>query len=147
MRPPALVQGRRRDDRRLQLAVALDRQECAEQGNAADEVVGAVDRVDVPADARPAGLRAVLLTDQAMVRERVEQPLADARLDRRVGLGHERPVGLGLDGQVAPEMLAGDGVGLVAGRLRDLKPAAQFGIRTAAAIGRRDLLAGHRGRA
>ena len=57
VRPPALVEGRRGDDRGLQLAIALDRQEGAEEGHAAHEVVGAVDRVDVPAHAGLAGLR------------------------------------------------------------------------------------------
>ena len=91
----------------LELAVALDREQRPEQRHAADEVVGAVDRVDVPADGRVAGLGAVLLADEAVVRERVGDPLADAPLDRRVGLGHERPVGLGLDLEVAPEVRRG----------------------------------------
>ena len=41
----------------LELAVALDREERPEQRHAADVVVGAVDRVDVPADRRVARLR------------------------------------------------------------------------------------------
>ena len=126
--PPALVERRRGQDGRLELAVALDREQGPEQRHAADVVVGAVDRVDVPADRRVAGLGAVLLADEPVVRERVEDPLADHPLDRRVGLGHERPVGLGRDLEVAPEMAPGDRVGLVAGGQRDVEPAAQLGV-------------------
>ena len=61
--------------------------------------------------------------DQAMVREGGQQPLADPGLDGRIGLGHERPVGLGLDVQVAAEVVAGQLVGLVACRLGDVQPA------------------------
>ena len=85
-RPPALVEGRRGHDRGLQLAVALDGQQRPEQGHATDVVVGPVDRVDVPAHRRVAGLGAVLLADEAVVGEGREEPLADAALDRRVGL-------------------------------------------------------------
>ena len=51
------------------LAILLDREQRAEQRDAAHEVVGAVDRVDVPADAAGPGLGAVFLADKAVVRE------------------------------------------------------------------------------
>src|SRR4029077_16913067 len=56
------------DDADLHLAVALDAQQRAEEGHAADEVVGAVDGVDVPAHGRPDSLLALLFADQAVVR-------------------------------------------------------------------------------
>ena len=77
---------------------------------------------------RVARLRAVLLADEPVVGERREEPLADPRLDRRVGLRHERPVRLGIDREVAAEMRPGDHVGLVAGGLGDLQPAAQLRV-------------------
>ena len=49
-RLPALAERRRAHDAGLELAVALDREQRPEQRHAAHEVVGAVDRVDVPAD-------------------------------------------------------------------------------------------------
>ena len=122
--------------RRLELAVALDREQRPEQGHAADEVVGAVDRVDVPADRRVGGLAAVLLADEAVIRERVEEAPADHPLDLGVGLGHERLVGLGRDLEVAPEMPPRHEVRLVAGGERDVQPAAQLGVRTAPEPGR-----------
>ena len=82
-RPPALVERGRGQDGRLELAVALDGEQRPEQRDAADEVVGAVDRVDVPADRRVGGLAAVLLADEAVIGERVEEPAADHPLDRR----------------------------------------------------------------
>ena len=124
--PPALVERRRGHDRGLQLAVALDREQGPEQRYAPDVVVRPVDGVDVPAHRRVARLGAVLLANESVVGERREEPLADPRLDGRIRLGHERPVRLGVDRQVAPEVRAGDHVGLVAGRLGDLEPAAQL---------------------
>ena len=120
----------------LQLAVALDGQQRPEQRHAADEVVGPVDRVDVPAHGCVARLGPVLLADQAMVREGVVEPLADAPLDGRVGLRHEGAVGLGLDDEVAPEVVARRHVGLVARSLGELEPAPQLGIRAAPEPGR-----------
>ena len=106
--PPPFVEGRRRKDARLELAVALDREERAEQRDAAHEVVGAVDRVDVPADRGLGRFGAELLADQPVVREGGVEPLADHLLDRLVGLGHEAAVGLGLDDEVAPEVGSGE---------------------------------------
>ena len=83
-------------------------------------------------DASPAS-RAVLLADEAVVRERRRGCRSRiSALDRRVGLGHERPVGLGLDLEVAPEVPPGDRVGLVAGGQGDVQPAAQLGVRARA---------------
>ena len=67
-RVPALAERRRADmTPTLELAVALDGEQRPEQRHAAHEVVGAVDRVDVPADPAGAGLGAVLLADEAVV--------------------------------------------------------------------------------
>ncbi len=126
--PPALVERGRGQHGGLELAVALDGQQRPEQRHAADEVVGPVDRVDVPADGRVAGLGAVLLADQAVIREGVRESLADAPFDRRVGLRHEGPVGLGLDDEVAAEVRSRRHVGLVAGGLRDVEPATQLDV-------------------
>ena len=131
MRPPALVERRRRDHGRLQLTVPLDGEERPEQRDPADVVVRPVDRVDVPAHRRIACFGAVLLAHEPMVGKGVGQALADARLDRGVGLGHERPVGLGRDLQVAPEVAPGDLVGLVAGRDGDLEPAPKLVVSAA----------------
>ena len=122
--PPALVERRSGQDGRLELAVALDGEQRPEQGDAADEVVGAVDRVDVPADRRVGGFAAVLLADETVIRERVEEAPADHPLDLGVGLGHERLVGLGRDLEVAPEMSPGNDIRLVASGQGDVKPAA-----------------------
>ena len=98
-------------------------------GHAADEVVGPVDRVDVPAGRGVAGLGAVLLADEPVVRVRRRDPRPDDPLDRRVGLGHERPVGLRRDLEVAAEHRSGDHVGLVAGRVGEREPRLELRLR------------------
>ena len=78
---------------------------------------------------RVAGLGAVLLADQAVIREGVGEPLADAPLDRRVGLGDERAVGLRLDDQVAAEVRRARSRRPRRRRPeRDVEPAAQLGV-------------------
>ena len=91
--------------------------------------MGSVDGVDIPAHGRLAGLLTLLLADQAVVGVDGQDALADASLDGLVGLGHEGPVGLGGDLEVAPEVGQGEGVGLVAERQREVQPAAQLGLR------------------
>src|ERR1044072_7962203 len=66
-RVPALAHRRRAHDPGHDLAVLLDREQGAEQWDAAHEVGGAIDRVDVPADGAGPGFGAVLLADQAVV--------------------------------------------------------------------------------
>ncbi len=122
------MERRRGHDGRLELAVALDREERPEEGHAAHEVVGPVDRVDVPAGRGGAGLGAVLLADQAVLRPGRADPRPDRPLDRGVHLGHERPVGLGRDLQVAPERRSGHGVCLVAGVVGKGEPRVELGV-------------------
>ena len=69
-------------------------------------------------------LRPEFLADDPVVRVGSRDPAPDRRLDGGVGLGHEGPVGLGLDHEVAPEMLERDRVGLVAARQREGEPRA-----------------------
>jgi hypothetical protein len=125
-REPALAQGRRGKDPDLELTVAFHCQEHPEQGHAAHEVVGAVDGIDVPAGRGIALFRAVLLPDQPMVGERVGQPFADHLLDGPISLRDERPIGLGLDDQVASEARSRELVGHVRARQGDLEPAAEL---------------------
>ena len=108
-------------------------------GHAADEVVGPVDRVDVPADRGVGRLGPVLLADEAVIREGGRDPLPDQPLDRLVGGGHERSVGLGHHLDVAPEVAQGDLVGRVAGGLGEGQPVVELvgrGARPARAPGR-----------
>ena len=79
--------------------------------------------------ARVAGLGPVLLADEAVIGVRGRDPRPDRPLDRRVGLGDERPVGLGRDLEVAPEGAAGERVGLVAGGVSELEPAVELRLR------------------
>ncbi len=110
----------------MKLAVPLDRQKRPEQRHAADEVVGAVDRVDVPAGRGVAGLGPVLLADEAVIRVGRRDACAYCPLDRGVGLGHEGAIGLGRDLEVAPEGASGELVGLVAGRLSNREPGVEL---------------------
>src|SRR5439155_3200314 len=59
-RPPATVQRGRRHDADLDPAVPLERDQRREHGDAADEVLGAVDRVEDPTDGAGALLAALL---------------------------------------------------------------------------------------
>ena len=137
---PALAHRRGGHHADLHLAVDLDREERPEEGHAADEVVGAVDRVDVPADARRALLVAVLLADEAVVRVDGPDPLAEEALDRPVGLGDERAVGLARRSGTSRRIPAqGDAVGLVAHleRQRRARPRGRPRARGAARRSRR----------
>jgi hypothetical protein len=67
-------------------------------GNAAREVLRPVDRVDDPPD--PGVVAAFLLTEDALVRTAVGDPLPECALDRPVGVRQRRQVGLRLDAQV-----------------------------------------------
>ena len=77
-------------------------------GHAADEVVGAVDRVDVPACPGLAGLGPVLLADEPVIRERGAGSASGSSRSIAVSAcGHERPVRLRRDLEVAPERAIG----------------------------------------
>ena len=119
---PALTEGWSRDDPELELAVDLECEQRSEQRDPADEVVGPVDRVDVPATAGRARLRAVFLANQAVLRIRRQDPLADEPFNRLVGHRHEGTVRLGHDLQVAPEVEQRKGVSCVAGSLGESEP-------------------------
>ena len=83
--------------------------------HAADEVLGAVDRVDDPAPVA-AGRRVVaeLLAEQRVVRALRRQRRADGGLDRPVGVADRSQVGLGLDDQVErPEPLQRKEIGSI----------------------------------
>ena len=134
-RPPPLAERGRREDRGLQLPVPLDGEQRRKHRHPADEVMGPVDRVDVPAGRRFAGLDPVLLADEAVVRVCRADPGPDHPLDRRVGLRDERPVGLGRDLQVAAKRRAGDRVCLVGGLVGQRKPLVQLRLRRSGARG------------
>ena len=66
-RPPATRHGRRRDGGHDQLPLFLDGQQGAEDRNAADQVMGAVDGVHDPARSACAGLAAEFLAQYAVI--------------------------------------------------------------------------------
>ena len=102
---PALAQRRGRDHADLHLAVVLDAEQGAEQGHAADEVVGAVDRVDVPASRR--GARRRRRTPRRPGRGRDSAPGCRSRITRSIAWSAtvtNDAVGLALDVEVAAEV-------------------------------------------
>ena len=123
-RVPALPERGRGDHPGLELAVLLDAQQCAEQRHATDEVVCAVDRIDVPTDPRLRRLHPVLLADQTVIRMGAKDPFADHAFDGGVGLRDQRTIGLGRDLEVASEVSKGDRVGLVGDREPQVDPCA-----------------------
>ena len=96
-RVPALPEGRRGDHADLHLAVARDADERAEQGHPADEVVGPVDGVQVPAHRGLRARLALLLADEPVVGMGGQDPLAQAAFDGLVDLRHQAAVRLGGD--------------------------------------------------
>ena len=82
-------------------------------GHAAQEVRGAVDRVDDPLPGRVA-LGAELLAEDAVARAGLGEPVADGAFDREIGLGDRRAVGFRLHVEVdGAEPGERDGVGEV----------------------------------
>ena len=108
----------------------------AEQRHPAHEVVGAVDRVEVPADAGVRVAGPEFLADDAVRRERVGDSCPQLLLDPAVGLGDEGPVGLRLDDEVAAERTQRDRVGRVAQLEGKFEPTVQLGLVAAAERGR-----------
>ena len=98
-RPPGVAEGRRRADADAHLAVLLEREQRRPDRDAADVVLGPVDRVDDPTPVR-GPLGAELLAQQRIPGAGGDQPVPDELLGRRVGLGDGRQVGLGLHLQV-----------------------------------------------
>ena len=130
-RPPALAERRRRHDRRPGARRrARPRGASRTAGTPRMKLWVAVDRVDVPAGRRVAGLGAVLLADEAVIRVRRADPAADRPLDRRVGLGHERPIGLGRISRSRRNAVERDRVGLVAGGVGEREPRVELRRRT-----------------
>jgi hypothetical protein len=119
---PAATERRRAHHADLELALGLDGQQRSEQRHAAHEVVGAIDRVDIPACVRLPALRPVLLADHAVFRMDRGDPLAEPAFDGPVHLGDERAVRLGLDHHVALERSQRHGVRLVAAVEREGQP-------------------------
>ena len=116
------MQRRSGDDGGLQLAVVLHREQRSEERHAADEVVGAVDRVDVPAGRGVSRLGAVLLADEPVVGPLRVDPASNRAFDRLIGFGHERPVRLRRDPEIAAEGRPRQLVRLVAGGLSERQP-------------------------
>ena len=84
----------------------FDRQQGGEDRDSAHEVVGRVDRVDVPANARRALLVGTeLLADDPVTRKRDPDPLTRQRFDPQVGVRHERSVQLATRGHAGTEEL------------------------------------------
>jgi hypothetical protein len=132
---PALAQRRRAEDPDLELVIHLHREERPEERHAADVVVGPVDGVDVPADPGVAGLLAVLLAHQAVVRMRRPDARAHEPLDCLVRLRDEGAVRLRRGRDVATEPAQGDLVGGVADGKAQLQPGPQVRLRGTAAGG------------
>ena len=109
--PPAPRQrgcGHHADDRTL--AVEQRDQGCPDR-YAADEVLRPVDRIDHPAPIAGA-LRAELFAGDRVVGTVLAEHVANRRLDRSVGIGDRRQVGLGLDREIGrAEALRRDRVG------------------------------------
>src|SRR5262249_5603976 len=99
---------------------AVERDERAEDRNAADEVLRAVDRIDDPATLRVTA-RAEFFADDAVVRALAFEHLADGALRRFVHLGHRRLVRLRAHGELRPEAAYGNGVGGVGERESEAK--------------------------
>ena len=112
----------------LQLAVPLDAEQRPEDRNAAEVVVGPVDGVEEPAHRRAARVDPEFLADDPMAGEGIGNPVAEESLDRGVGFGDERPVGLPRRHGVAPKVPQGDGIGLVAPAEGGLDPAPQLRV-------------------
>ncbi len=116
-RVPARAEGRGTDCGRRHPCRVLDREQRREHGDAAHEVVRGVDRIDVPAHARRAlRVRAELLADDPVPRERGGDPLPCQPFDAQVGVRDERTVLLAPGRHALTEELQRDGVGLVAHR-------------------------------
>ena len=112
--------------------------------HAADEVLGAVDRVDHPAPLAVAG-RALLLAEHGVARPGPGQGAADALLDRLVGVGHRGQVGLVHHVQVQRlEPARGQRVGVVGQHVREPQVVGVVGGHGPQAMPRRD---GRRGQA
>ena len=94
-------------------AVDRERDERAPHRHAAQEVRGAVDRVDDPLP-RGVALGAELLAEDPVAGARLGEPVADGALHRQIGLGDGRAVGLRLHVEVdRAEAGERDGVGEV----------------------------------
>ena len=97
--PPTRVQRGRRHDADHELARVLEPDERRPDRDAPHVALGAVDRVDDPAElgigrrARPARRRTPRRAPRGRCASR--EPLADRALDRLIGLAHRREVGLG----------------------------------------------------
>ena len=98
-RPPPTPDGRCRDDTRDHVVLDHQRDERRPDRDSADEVLGAVDRVDHPAARSPAG-RALLLAVERVARTGSAERAAHGLLDGLVGVGDRGQVGLVDDVQV-----------------------------------------------
>src|SRR5207253_7969502 len=86
-RGPALAECRGGSERRDQLPSALDGEQRGPDGNAADEVMRAVDRIDDPARLAVSRLRPELFAQQAVMRELGGNTVPQPGLDLGVSLG------------------------------------------------------------
>ena len=117
--PPAPLELRGRDDAEHDLVVDGERDQGGPDGDAADEVLGAVDRVHDPAPLAVAG-RALLLAGDGVPRPDPRQGAADGLLDGLVGVGDRRQVGLAHDVQVEGlEPVRGRGVRIIGEDVRE----------------------------
>ena len=130
-RVPSLAERGGGEHSDLDLPVALAREERAEQGDAAHEVVRAVDRVHVPADGRAGLVRLLLLADDPVRGIRVRDALADEPLDGTIRLRHERSVRLPRHLELGPEVAERDRIGLRSHLQCEGQPAVELGLRAA----------------
>src|SRR5881296_520110 len=87
------------------LPLLFQSDERREEGNAADEVLGTVDRVNNPAGLTPTRALTQLLTEKAMVRKARAQELENLGLTFAIRPRHRGTVGLSLDRQVGTEIM------------------------------------------
>ena len=98
--PPPRAERRRRDHPERELAVDFEREQRRPHRQAAGVPLGAVDRIDDPAARRADARLALLLTEHGVVGSGARELGPDHGLDRAVGFGDGREVGLGLDHEV-----------------------------------------------
>ena len=95
------------DDAHGDLPVLLQRDQRGPDGNATDEVLGAIDRIDDPADVASSSA-AELFAKHAVVGERAPEKLHDRPLGLAIGLGHRGVVRLQHDLEAAAVVLHRD---------------------------------------
>jgi hypothetical protein len=121
------MEGGCRDDTELDATLNLEGDQARPYRDAPRVVARAVDRVDQPTPA-PGTRRARLLAEDRVTASLLVEDVAKLRFDGAIGLGHGRPIGLGLDDEITgTEPMEGDRVGRVREPQRELEVRAHRG--------------------